>query len=47
MDLVTGTAEILRLVQRLEEALLVELGLGLHELLVDPYRTGSSEKAKG
>ena len=47
MDLVTGTAEILRLVQRLEEALLVELGLGLHELLVDPGQDGIVGEGEG
>ena len=37
-DLVAGRAELGRLVQRLQERLLVELRLGLDELVVDPLQ---------
>ncbi len=38
IDLVTGTTELSRLVQRLEERLLVERRLGLHKLVVHPLQ---------
>jgi len=40
-DLVARRAELRGLVERLEERLLVEVRLGLHELLVDPLQGGA------